>query len=452
MAGATTCRPVEAEFGGSAELYGRIGDRTSSALAFADAGWSSVETDVVAKFRGTQRPASAKRGSHSGPARDVRRGVGGLGAESDWSTASTSDCDRAGRIRQVSSRLHAGEGLAAAAAPAYRPPMRRHRPTIAVRDRLPDRVGDRPRAPRLRGLPSAVAPVRVPPRNRIETVAELTCARPVLGADLRYGFARRRRRALAPPSEFVATALTAVEFDPATRQVAVVDPRPLARAAPPGRDLWIDVALDDPADDAARLAGLGVDRAAFAERALAAALPDACLGEIGRRHLRFSESAEGPAYRHLDVLLERRLMVTLHRGPSAIVEDLRRRVPAEASLARSDTFLVYALGVSLLDAYRAVQAGLEARLTAIQRRVIAGEPDATAAIPGLDGELLAFRRAALGARNVLSELGGRPSPMVGEPTQPYLSAMALALDRLQQDALASRGILTSTLGLTRIVQ
>jgi hypothetical protein len=166
-----------------------------------------------------------------------------------------------------------------------------------------------------------------------------------------------------------------------------------------------------------------------------------------RRRLTDCRAGEGAVVRRqLELLLEGRLMVTVHHGPSALADDLRRHAPEDAGLAPSPTFLLSEAGARLLDAYRGVQADLEERPASLQRRVVASEPGAVAAIPALDAELPAFRRAVVSARNALSELGGRRSSPGSEARRPYLSAMALALDRLQHDTPGSREILSSILG------
>jgi Mg2+ and Co2+ transporter CorA len=247
------------------------------------------------------------------------------------------------------------------------------------------------------------------------------------------------------------TAAVALGFDYPTRSVAPVDPRAAVHGGTdPRRYVWIDLTLGDPARDRAALHALGPRRARILERAIRATPLDRAGHDAGSLHLQLTDcrvGQDGLVRQQLDLVLEERLMVTVHRGPSRLAEDLRRHVPEEVRLALSPTFLLYEVGARLLDAYRTVQTSLEQRLAALQERAVVSDPGAVAAIPGLDAELLAFRRAVVGARNALSELGGRRSPFVCEATRPYLSSMALALDRLQHDTLASREILSSTLGL-----
>jgi Mg2+ and Co2+ transporter CorA len=154
---------------------------------------------------------------------------------------------------------------------------------------------------------------------------------------------------------------------------------------------------------------------------------------------------DGIELQRTDLVLGERFLLSAHRGPAPLAKELRRHIPDD--FARSPGFLLYEVGARLLDSCRGVQARLEERLASLQERVVASDADAVAEIPELDRELLAFRRAVIATRGALSELGGRRSRLVSEATRPFLSAQALALDRLRQDTPASREILANGLGL-----
>ena len=67
--------------------------------------------------------------------------------------------------------------------------------------------------------------------------------------------------------------------------------------------------------------------------------------------------------------------------------------------------------------------------------------------PRCRADLLTLRRTMVAAREVLSELATRRSPVVAASTMPFLQTLVAALDRLVADLAVEREILAETLNL-----
>ena len=68
-------------------------------------------------------------------------------------------------------------------------------------------------------------------------------------------------------------------------------------------------------------------------------------------------------------------------------------------------------------------------------------------VSDLGADLLHLRKVVLPARAVLSELSTRRSPFISEATQPFLANMVGNLERVLQDLLVDRDILSESLSL-----
>lgn len=109
-------------------------------------------------------------------------------------------------------------------------------------------------------------------------------------------------------------------------------------------------------------------------------------------------------------------------------------------------FLLYELWDHLLDNFVAVQKALEDRVVGIQR-ALAGNPDESIFRDSseLASQLLQYRKVVLPARTVLTDLSLRKSAFVSEASQAFLSNMAGTVERILQDILVDRDILSDSL-------
>jgi magnesium transporter len=114
--------------------------------------------------------------------------------------------------------------------------------------------------------------------------------------------------------------------------------------------------------------------------------------------------------------------------------------------AQSPSFLLYELWDQLIDNYLSVHKKFEDRVEAVQAQLIGDVQDTIfAEASELGSDLLHLRKVVLPARAVLTDLSTRKSPFVSEATQPYLSNMVGTIERVLQDVLVDRDILSNSL-------
>jgi magnesium transporter len=149
----------------------------------------------------------------------------------------------------------------------------------------------------------------------------------------------------------------------------------------------------------------------------------------------------------VDVSIGENFMLTLHKGQPVFLEAVRKSYIKDfIRFAQSPSFLIYELWDHLIENYLAVHKKFEERVDEVQRRLV-GEVDETVfgEASELGADLLHLRKIVLPARAVLTELSTRKSPFVSEATQPYLGNMVGTVERVLQDVLVDRDILSGSL-------
>jgi magnesium transporter len=149
----------------------------------------------------------------------------------------------------------------------------------------------------------------------------------------------------------------------------------------------------------------------------------------------------------VDVLFGERFMLTLRRGHPQFLAAVRREFRSDfVRHAQSPSFLLYELWDHLIDNYLNVHKAFEDRVEAVQRALVG---DADESIFGeaseLGVDLLHLRKVVLPARAVLTDLSSRKSTFVSEATQPYLANMVGTVERVLQDVLVDRDVLSGAL-------
>lgn len=149
----------------------------------------------------------------------------------------------------------------------------------------------------------------------------------------------------------------------------------------------------------------------------------------------------------VDAILGERFLLTLHKGQPVFLEAVRKSYLADfRRFAQSPSFLLYELWDHLIDNYLSVHKRFEERVEQLQARLIAHVDDAVfAEASELGADLLHLRKVVLPARAVLADLSTRKSPFVSEATQPYLGNMVGTIERVLQDVLVDRDILSGSL-------
>ncbi len=149
----------------------------------------------------------------------------------------------------------------------------------------------------------------------------------------------------------------------------------------------------------------------------------------------------------VDAVLGEHFLLTLHKGQPVFLEAVRRSYVTDfVRFAQSPSFLLYELWDHLIDNYLNVHKKFEERVEQVQAQLI-GEVDDTvfAEASELGSDLLHLRKVVLPARAVLTDLSTRKSPFVSEATQPYLGNMVGTVERVLQDVLVDRDILSNSL-------
>ena len=241
-------------------------------------------------------------------------------------------------------------------------------------------------------------------------------------------------------------------FDFVTKSIGETDLDGLRAATDSGRYVWIDVAFTSADAARALLSGRGLvseevlDSALAADPATQLARYDECLhlSLTGCRLLGDSFTLE-----RVDVVITEGYLLTLHRGPVAFLDAMRKHHRADfVRFARSPSFLIYELWDHLLENFLGVQKRFEERVEALQLRLNGEVDDKTfSEVSELASDLLHLRKVVLPARSVLSDLSTRRSLFVTEVTQGFLANMVGTVERVLQDLLVARDILSGSLNL-----
>ena len=151
----------------------------------------------------------------------------------------------------------------------------------------------------------------------------------------------------------------------------------------------------------------------------------------------------------LAVLLGEHFLAVLAPAASPVIDKIRRIYRDDfRKFARSSGFLLYELGSQLLESHRRLFQHYAAEAERLQLRLFGKVDDAIfAEVSDLTGDILAFRRTVLCARDLFNELATRKSAFVGETTQPALDILSGRLERLGGDIAGVRSALNETLNL-----
>lgn len=151
----------------------------------------------------------------------------------------------------------------------------------------------------------------------------------------------------------------------------------------------------------------------------------------------------------VDALVGDTFFVTIHRDPVAFLDRMLSHYHEDfVRYAKSPGFLIYELWDAMIDGYEETGGKLDALVEVMQRRILLTFDDGVfTEYANLGSDLLHFRKYLAPARNVLDELGQRKSRFVAEGTQPFLLAMVSRIERILQDVMVNREILSDALNL-----
>ena len=159
------------------------------------------------------------------------------------------------------------------------------------------------------------------------------------------------------------------------------------------------------------------------------------------------QQSDGVRLQRLDVVLSANVLVTMHRGEPNFLHGVKREYLSDfVRHAASPSFLLFELWDHLLDDFASVQKSFEDRVEQIQQSLV-GSPDESIFRDAseLSTQLLHFRKIVLPARTVLTDLSTRKSSFVSEASQGFLGNMVGTVERILQDVLVDRDILSDSL-------
>jgi len=243
--------------------------------------------------------------------------------------------------------------------------------------------------------------------------------------------------------------VTALDFTQRTDESITLAEIPSAIEA--GKFVWIDIDLHG-TDEGERI----LRDLALPEEVIEDALTD----KVGTQHGRYPNCLHmalagcrivGTEFelQRSDVVIGEHTLITTHHGPVAFLENVRRDYREDfLHHAQTPSFLIYEIWDHLLDRYIAVQGTFESRVETIQRKLTGDVDDRVfSEISELGADLLELRSVLLPARSVLGDLSTRRSRFVSEATQPFLANMGGTVERVLQDLLVDREILSDSLNL-----
>lgn len=149
------------------------------------------------------------------------------------------------------------------------------------------------------------------------------------------------------------------------------------------------------------------------------------------------------------VFLGTRVLITLHRHPSAVIEAVVQSYARDfRRVAQSPGFLLYELASHLCETYTQVVGHIADEAQLLQDNLLR-QADETMFehVSDLLRAVSEFHKVVVYSRELVSDLASRRSPMIPESTQPYLEKKAGLLERLGADVTSERELLSETVNL-----
>ncbi len=243
---------------------------------------------------------------------------------------------------------------------------------------------------------------------------------------------------------------TVIAFDFAGKQAPTISCAQARQAMNEGKFVWIDVNLSRQDEAQALLADLSL----CASEIVQDAMGRESATQLGRYddyiHLVLSGcKLAGRSFEleRVDVVIGEKFLLTMSRDQAVFMQAVRRDYHNDfMRFANSPSFLLFELWDHLVDNYLNVHNAFEERVAQVQRQLV-GEVDEGIfqQASELSSDLLNLRKVVLPARGVLTDLSTRKSAFVSEATQPFLANMVGTVERVLQDVLVDRDILSDSL-------
>lgn len=151
----------------------------------------------------------------------------------------------------------------------------------------------------------------------------------------------------------------------------------------------------------------------------------------------------------LDLVLYENFMLTAHHGNHFVIDTIKGEYQADFErFAKTSSFLVFEFWGALIEHYAEIQKQLESQVEKLQHKLVSVVDDQIfQQVSDIGENLLHFRGVLMPTRTVLTELAGRRSHLISEATQLTLNNIIGTLERVLQDVLVDRDILTQSVNL-----
>ena len=151
----------------------------------------------------------------------------------------------------------------------------------------------------------------------------------------------------------------------------------------------------------------------------------------------------------IDIVIDEDFFLTVHQGPHYVIDAIKNEFEADfVRHARTPSFLVYELWDALVDHYAGIEKHLEHEVESLQSELVQDADDEVfTRVSGIGENLLRFRGVLMPARKIITDLASRRSHLISEATQAALNNIAGTLEKVLQDVLVDREILTQSLNL-----
>ena len=244
--------------------------------------------------------------------------------------------------------------------------------------------------------------------------------------------------------------IVALDFEAKTTELVKIEG--LRAAIDQGRFVWVDADVADAPAAQEFLVGL--------ELADAEVIEDALAGRSTVHYTRFEDYLylvltgarveDGPpVLERLHAIVAADTLLSIHQGPVAFLENMRREYRADfVRFARSPSFLVYELWDHLTSNWVASHSQLSERVAGLQDELMQNlDEQVFGRVSALMEDLLTLRKLVVPARSVLTELATHHSAVISDATRPFLANMVGTVERVVQDLMADREILSASVDL-----
>jgi len=244
--------------------------------------------------------------------------------------------------------------------------------------------------------------------------------------------------------------VSVVELDFKTKQYRRIDPDDVKASMEAGKFVWIDVDVAQTEEARRVVTRLELCAPEIVEDALTREPATQIARYENYLHLVLSGCRlAGHKFdlERVDAMMGEHFLLTLHKGQPVFLEAVRKSFITDfVRFAQSPSFLLYELWDHLIENYLSVHKRFEERVDTLQSRLIGAVDESIfGEASELGADLLHLRKVVLPARAVLTDLSTRKSPFVSEATQPYLGNMVGTIERVLQDVLVDRDILSGSL-------